>query len=105
MHTTADKNEFHTGIIGLIKDDYEIIDVKNKIQGRILNVKIQHARDKIRYNINAVYLDTNNNLTIEKMKNITRVLEVEHEHQSYNITAGDFNFIDNTKGQSKGFEQ
>ena len=94
--------ETYAGIIGLISNEYDIIDKKELIQGRILNMKIQHKTDKTRRNIAAVYLPTNNNLNKEKMQKIVAKLRQENEEQQNNIILGDFNFIDNEKDKASG---
>ena len=66
-----------------------------------MNLKIQSV-DKTHYNLNAVYLDTNNKLNKEKMLNITRTLQKEQEDHNKNIIIGDFNFIHNDKDKPKG---
>ena len=46
IHSTVNEEETHTGIIGLLSKDYDILDTTHLIQGRILNVKIQHNKEK-----------------------------------------------------------
>ena len=96
------ENETHTGLIGLIKNDYDIISTKHLIQGRIMNLKIQHKTEKTNYNINTVYLDTNKNMNKEKIQNIVRTLQLEQEEHSNNMIIWDFNFIDNERDKAKG---
>ena len=96
------ENETHTGIIGLISNDYDIIETKHLIQGRILNIKIQHKTEKTNHNISALYLDTNNHITKEKMQNMVRRLRLENEDHPNNMIFGDLNFIDNEKDKING---
>ena len=102
VHSRVALGETYSGIIGLISNEYDIIDKKELIQGRILNMKIQHKTDKTRRNIAAVYLPTNNNLNKEKMQKIVAKLRQENEEQQNNIILGDFNFIDNEKDKASG---
>ena len=39
LHSTVAEDETYAGIIGLISKDYEIIDTKHLVQGRILNIR------------------------------------------------------------------
>ena len=84
IHSAASENETHAGIIGLISKDYNIIKIKHLIQGRILNIKIQHINENTKHNISALYLDTNNHITKDKMLNIVRKLRLGNE--DHNIT-------------------
>ena len=69
-HILHSPDESHTGIIGLLKKEYAIITEKHIIQGRILNIKVEHKTEKIKYNISAIYLHTNKHLNKEKMTSI-----------------------------------
>ena len=97
IHSAVADNETHTGIIGLISKDYDIMQTKHLIQGRILNIKIKHKTEQTKHNVSALYLDTNNHITKEKMQNIVRKLRLENEDHSNNMILGDFNFIDHEK--------
>ena len=56
VHSPVAENETHTGLIGLIRKDYDLISTKDLIQGRLMNLKLQEKAEKINYNINvAVY--------------------------------------------------
>ena len=102
VHSTVAEDETYTGIIGLLSKDYDIIDTKHLIQGRILNIKIQHKYDKTNHNISAVYLDTNNHITKAKMEKIVTKLRQENEDHPNNMILGDFNFIDHEKDKVNG---
>ena len=102
LHSAVAKNETHAGIIGLLRKEYEIMNEKHLIQGRMLNIKIQHKIEKTKHNITAVYLDTNNHLTKDKIQNIVRKLRIENEDHSNNVVLGDFNFIDHEKDKRGG---
>ena len=102
IHSPVAEDETYAGIIGIIKNDYDIISTKHVIQGRILNIKIQHKNDGINYNISAVYLDTNNHITKAKMENIVMKLRLENENHPNNMILGDFNFIDHEKDKING---
>ena len=102
VHSTVAEDETYTGIIGLLSKDYDIIDTKHLIQGRILNIKIQHKNDKTNHNISAVYLVTNNHITKAKMEKIVTKLRQENEDHPNNMILGDFNFIDHEKDKVNG---
>ena len=102
VHSPVSENETHAGIIGLISKDFDIIETNDLIQGRILNVKIKNKLDNTEHSISAVYFETNNNLSKEKVQNyINKLREVKQEHAN-NIILGDFNFIDHEKDKAKG---
>ena len=42
FHSSAPENEPFSGIIGLISHNYKILHEENCIQGRMLNIKIEH---------------------------------------------------------------
>ena len=102
IHSPAPRGETYAGIIGLVSAEYDIIDKKEVIPGRILNVKMQNKRDKTNRNITAVYLYTNNNFNREKIENIVKKLRNENQDHPNNIIVGDFNFTDNEKDKIKG---
>ena len=102
IHSAMADDETHTGIIGLISNQYDILSTKHVIQGRILNLKIQHKIEKTNHNVTAVYLDTNKNMNKEKMQNIVRKLRFESEDHSNNMILGDFNFIEHEKDKVNG---
>ena len=102
IHSTVAKNETYAGIIGLISKDYEIIDTKHLIQGRILNTKIKHKSDKTEHNVSAVYLETNNHITKAKLENVVSKLKQEMGNHPNNMILGDFNFIDHEKDKING---
>ena len=104
MHTTVAENDTHTGITGLISKDFDITGTKHLCQGRMLNIKAYHKADQAKYNVTAVYLETSNHITKEKMQNTVHKLRLENENHSNNIILGDFNFIDHEKDK-KWFEQ
>ena len=79
IHSTVPEDETHSGIIGLLCKDYDVIDVKELIQGRVLNIKTQHTKDKTDYNISAVYLDTNNHITRAKVEKVVAKLRLENQ--------------------------
>ena len=87
IHSTVAEDEAYTGIIGILSKNYDIIDTKHLIQGRILNIKIQNKMD---HNISAVYLDTNNHITKAKLENIVTKLREENEDHPNNMILGDF---------------
>ena len=90
VHSTVAEHETHTGIIGLISKDYNIIRTENLIQGRILNLKIQHSIEQTKHNISAVYLDTNKNITKDKVQNIVNKWRLEHDDDPNNFILGKF---------------
>ena len=62
VHSETNENDTHTGIIGLIRNNYIINDVEHIIQGRILGLKLTDTNTQTSYRISAVYLPTNKNL-------------------------------------------
>ena len=102
VHSFASLGETYSGILGLIHNDFNIIDVKNLVQGRLLNVKLKHISEKTFYNFSVIYMYTNNNITKSKMEYITTKLREESEDHSHNIILGDFNFIDHEKDKRSG---
>ena len=54
IHSAASEDEKYTGIIGLISRNYDIIETKHLIQGRILNIKIRHKNEKTDFNTSAL---------------------------------------------------
>ena len=105
IHSTVADGETYAGIIGLLTKDYDIIDTKHLIQGRILNIKVQQKNDKTNYNISAVYLYTNNHLTKAKLENTVTKLRQENEDHPNNMILGDFNFIDHEKDRTQQYRQ
>ena len=102
IHSTVADDETHAGIIGLISKEYSIITSTDLIQGRILNLKIQHNIEKAKHNISAVYLNTNNNITRQKMHHIVNNLRLANEDHENNMILGDFNFIEHEKDKAIG---
>ena len=102
VHSSAAEEESYTGIIGLIKNEYEIVKSTSLIQGRMLNVKLIHKTNKTKYNITAIYLDTNNHITKAKMEKVVTKLKNENEDHKNNMFFGDFNFIDHEKDKING---
>ena len=94
-------DETHAGILGLISKNYDTISNKDVIQGRLTNIKIRHKTETTEYNITAVYMDTNNHITKDKMQNVVRKLRLEYEEHANIIILGDFNFIDHEKDFKK----
>ena len=50
IHSATTDSETHTGIIGLIRNDYDLVSTKDVIQGRILNIRIEHRTEKTNFN-------------------------------------------------------
>ena len=80
--------------------EYEILEVKHLIQGRILNLKIRNKNDNSSLNIFVVYFETNNHLTKAKMVNIVKEVQQEFQDHPNNMIIGDFNFIDHKKDKT-----
>ena len=102
IHSTVADNETHAGIIGLINKDYNIIKSTDLIQGRILNLKIQHNIEQTKHNISAVYLPTNNTITKDKIQHVVNNLRLANEDNENNMIIGDFNFIEHEKDKARG---
>ena len=52
------EGETHAGIIGLVRKEYEVKEVKHLIQGRILNFLITDPSEKSTHRISVVYVPT-----------------------------------------------
>ena len=102
IDSKVEGEETHAGIIGLVRKEYEVNDVKHLIQGRILNFLITDSSKKSTHRISVVYLPTNRNLNLDIMTNIVHLLRPQHEDEveKYMIL-GDFNFIDHEKDKKK----
>ena len=105
VHTAASDKEPYSGIIGLVRKDYDIIEQNELIQGRILNLKIEHSSSKAKHNISAVYLDTNNHITKAKIEKVVSCLRGKYDDHPNNIIVGDFNFIGNEKDKRNGLNE
>ena len=103
IHSETEEHDTHTGIIGLIRNDYTISDIEHLIQGRILRLKLTNTTSKITHRISVVYLPTNKNIEIEGMQQILRKLRFNDHTNNYNdMILGDFNFIDHSKDKKNG---
>ena len=102
VHSPVSDAETHAGIIGLISKKYSIVETKDLLPGRVLNTKIRGVDDKVDHNLTAVYLETNNKLTKDKMTNILSLVREEIQDHTNNMLLGDFNFIDHEKDKAKG---
>ena len=102
IHSAASEDEKYTGIIGLISRNYDIIETKHLIQGRILNIKIRHKNEKTDFNISALYLDTNNHISKAKIEKVVSKLKRGNEEHQNNFILGYFNFVDHEKDKIKG---
>ena len=103
VHSERNETDTHSGIIGLIKNNYTINNVENMVQGRILGLTITETNTKIMHRISAVYLPTNKNLDKDYMTDIVRKLRLpEQEDLTNYIILGDFNFIDHAKDKKNG---
>ena len=102
VHSPVAENETHAGIIGLISKDYIIVDANDPIQGRLINLKVEHNIQKTIHNLSAVYLYTNNSITKDKFQSIVDNLRITQNEEENHMILGDFNFIEHEKDKSKG---
>ena len=67
IHSQTDIHDTHTGIIGLIRNNYTVDenDIEELIQGRILRFKMTKPTSNICYRIAVVYFPTNKKITVE----------------------------------------
>ena len=100
IHSPVGLNESHTGIIGLISHDYEILEQTELLRGRMLNVKIHRKSDKKKKSLTAVYLPTNNKLDEDFMQQI--VSKLKESVGENEIILGDFNFVENEIDKTNG---
>ena len=98
----APENESYSGILALISHDYEILQTKDLVEGRVLNMRLKNKFDGKDHNIFAVYFDTNKRLTKEKIEQVTNLLGAEMQGHTNNMIIGDFNFIDHEKDKVNG---
>ena len=102
IHSETDTHETHSGIIGLIRKKYTVIENEELVKGRILRIKLSEQTSKESYNIAVVYFPTNTNITLEDMQLFVRKLRMDQEHNVNDIILGDFNFIDHSKDKKNG---
>ena len=102
VHSPVSNRETHAGIIGLISNKYTLIETKELLPGRILNIKIRALEDNVDHNLTAVYFETNNKLTKDKITKAVSLIKDEIQGHTNNMLLGDFNFIDHEKDKSKG---
>ena len=103
VHSEIDDQDSHAGIIGLIRKDYTLSDIKHLIQGRILYLSIRDSLKDTTHQISVVYLPTNKNLNLEIITDIVHILRLPEENDISNyIILGDFNFIDHDKDKKGG---
>ena len=103
VHSETDEGESHGGIIGLIKKEFQVNNVIEVMQGRILNLSLTERGNLKKHCISVVYLPTNQNLNVDIMRDIVHKLRLPHEHEIPNYTIiGDFNFIDHEKDKKNG---
>ena len=103
VHSEIDDQDSHAGIIGLIRKEYTLIEVKHLIQGRILYLSIRDSSRNTTHQISVVYLPTNKNLSLEIITDIVHILRLPTENDITNyMILGDFNFIDHEKDKKGG---
>ena len=102
-HSETNGQETHSGIIGLIRKDYEVSNEEHLIQGRILHLSITDPAKETTYPISVVYLPTNKNLNVGIIRNVVHSLRLPNEDNINNyMILGDFNFIDHEKDKKSG---
>ena len=102
VHSFVSPNEKYAGILGLIHNDFDVIECKDLLQGRILNIKLKRISDKSLYNISVIYMYTNNKISTTKINHVVSKLREEIVDHSNNFILGDFNFIDHEKDKRNG---
>ena len=85
VHSFATLEKRYTGILGLIHNDFDIVCVKNPIQGRIMNIKMKHVPTNTLYNLSVIYMYTNKNITKKKIEDVTEKLREEVEDHPNNM--------------------
>ena len=102
-HSETNGQETHSGIIGLIRKEYEVSNVQHLIQGRILHLTIKDSAKETTYPISVVYLPTNKNMDVGIIRNIVHSLRLPNENDINNyMILGDFNFVDHEKDKKNG---
>ena len=89
IHSPAPENEPYAGIVCLISHTYNIHERTNLIPGRCLNIKLEKISDKTKFNLTAIYLDTNNNLNKTKAENFVSLLREVNQQNDRKIILGD----------------
>ena len=103
VQSQRDEHETHAGIIGLIRNEYIVSDIKEPIQGRILQLSITDHVKETKNRISVVYLPTNANLNTNIITNVVHNLRLPDENDINNyMILGDFNFIDHEKDKKNG---
>ena len=102
-HSETNGQETHSGIIGLIRKEYQVSNVQHLIQGRILHLSITDSAKETTYPISVVYLPTNKNMDVGVIRNIVHSLRLPNENDINNyMILGDFNFVDHEKDKKNG---
>ena len=101
-HSPSPVNEPYSGIVCLISHKYRVCETTELIPGRCINIKLEHISDKTRFNITALYLYTNNNLSKNRAENFVKKLREVTDQNERNIILGDFNFIDHQLDKANG---
>ena len=102
LHTPTPPDHSHSGVIILIRKDFEIISTMTKIPGRLLNV---HFKDKVEdktYNLSAYYGYHLKNIHKTDLYILIQNFYQLHTRNDNNIILGDFNFVDNNLDKGKG---
>ena len=94
------KDETHSGIIILIHREYEIVDFREAMPGRLFNVKIKKM-DKT-FNLSVFYGPQWGKMRKEEVAAVIGEFGPLHEPDDNNIILGDFNFVDFDVDKGKG---
>ena len=92
FHTVASSDDPYAGIIVLVGGAYEVSDFSVVLAGRLINFKLQYAREK--YNISVMYGYPGSKTSVHKLENFIDELNSHHDPADNNVLLGDFNFVE-----------
>ena len=84
IHSEATEDDSYAGVITIISKDFDILQTKEIIQGRLLHIKIKHKITEKEYNIFPFYGHTTKKATPTQIQFIAEKLEI-------NMTNGEKN--------------
>ena len=104
LHTPTPPHHTHSGVIVLLRKDFEIISTTIKIPGRLLNVKFKDKIENKNYNLSAFYGPIIKTILKKDLNTLVQNFYDVHRKCDNNIIIGDFNFIDNNFDKNNGMD-
>ena len=96
-------NETHSGIIVIIRKDFEFVSQSEAIPGRLLNIKVKKLKTTI--NISVFYGKQWAKMKKEDIAECLGKFNDLHEPTDINLILGDFNFVDFDIDKGKKMDQ